>query len=62
MIYDNINEDAFYAEWLKNTNISENEEIKSAFYARFHLAFKRMATLMELVNMMDNTSDTEPKN
>lgn len=63
MIYDDINEDALYAEWLKdNTNISETEDIKSAFNAGFRLAFKRMSYLMKLVNMRLNASDTEPKN
>lgn len=62
MIYDDINEAALYATWLKDNNISETEDIKSAFYAGFNLAFKRMAYLIELVTMMKNASDTEPKN
>ena len=62
MIYDDINEAALYATWLKDNNISETEDIKSAFHAGFNLAFKRMAYLMKLVTMMKNASDTELKN
>ncbi|MDE5621314.1 MAG: hypothetical protein K2I80_12510 [Ruminococcus sp.] len=63
MIYDDINEAELYAAWLKdNENISETEDIKSAFHAGFHLSFKRITYLMKLVDSMSNTSDIETKN
>lgn len=63
MIYDDINEATLYAEWLKdNTNISETEDIKSAFYAGFHSAFKRMTYLIKIMNMLNALDSDTPKN
>ena len=63
MTFDDINEAALYAAWLKdNANISDTEDIKSAFHAGFYLSFNRMAYLMKLVNTVKNASDTKPKN
>lgn len=63
MVFDDIGEAALYAAWLKNNaNISDTEDIKSAFHAGFHLSFNRITYLMKLVNTVKNASDTETKN
>lgn len=63
MEFNDISEAALYMAWLENNeNITETEDIKSAFHAGFNLAFKRMEYLMELIITMTNASDAEPKN
>lgn len=62
MEFNDISEAALYAAWLKDNNISETEDIKSAFHAGFYLSFNRIAYLMKLVNTVENASDTEHKN
>lgn len=61
MEFDDISEAALYMAWIENNkNILDTEDVKSAFHAGFHLAFKRMAYLMELISTITNASDTEP--
>lgn len=63
MEFDDISEAALYMAWIENNkNILDTEDIKSAFYAGFHLAFKQMTYLMEIISTITNASDTESKN
>lgn len=60
MVFDDISEAVLYEAWLRdNENISETEDIKSAFHAGFHLSFKRMTYLMRLAGSMSNASDSD---
>lgn len=62
MIYDNINKAALYEKWLKdNTNISETEETKNAFYAGYYAAFNRIMDLMRRVDMLTKADSSNAK-
>lgn len=63
MISDDMDVKIVYEQWCKiHANGSDNEENKSAFYAGFHLAFKRMMYLMEIVNTFTASDSDTPKN
>lgn len=63
MEFNDISEAALYMVWLENNkNITETEDIKSAFHAEFHLAFKRMMYLMEIVTILTASDSGTPKN
>lgn len=63
MAFDDISEAALYMAWIENNkNILDTEDVKSAFHAGFHSAFKRMEYLIKLINTITNEPDQEPKN
>ena len=61
-MYDNVDKAVLYAKWLKdNTNISETEETKSAFYAGYYAAFNKMLNLMKRVDMLTKADSSNAK-